>query len=160
MRYFWRIFFSILGFAIVLGVILVVMLVVSSHQGELYDSRVKVAFNAATLSYAPGDPARTVLVTYAGETRELDPDAYRVLSFYMRLGATKAYWPRSTSVEKLSVAICGTDTADIYRVCDDRAYVVFSSADETMKMMIRGDGLWQDLVEAASRAPKSDSVAK
>ena len=152
MRYFWRVFFCILGAAVVLAVVLVAMLVVSSHQGDLYESHLKVAFNAATLNYIPGDPARAVMVTYDGKTIELDPEAYRVLSFYMRLGATKAFMPRCTSAESISVVICETDEAAIYRISDDEAYVVFQSSGKTMKIRIRGDGLWEDLVEAATRA--------
>ena len=150
MRYFWRIFFWMLGAAVLVAAILAGMLVVSSHQGDLYDSRVKIAFNAATLSYATGDPARTVVVTYADDTYELDPDAYRSLSFYMRLGATKAFLPCATNADSIKVVICGTDEADIYRIADDEAYVVFRSSGETMKMKIRGDGLWENLAKAAA----------
>jgi hypothetical protein len=160
MRYFWRVFFIILGAAVVLAVILVAMLVVSSHQGDLYDSRLKVAFNAATIGYAPGDPARTIVVKYDGDSLELDPDAYRTLSFYMRLGATKAFFPRATDVEKISVAICATDSADIYRISLDEAYVVFCSNGETMRMKIRGDGLWGDLVDAAMHAAEPAAVSE
>jgi hypothetical protein len=152
MRYFWRVFFIVLGAALVLGAVMVAMLVVSSHQGDLYDGRVKAAFNAAALSYMPGDPARTVEVTYAGKTCTLDPDSYRALSFYLRLNAVKAYFPRATDGESVSVAICETDALDAYRVSADEAYVVFRSGETTMKMTIRGSGLWEDLVGAATSA--------
>ena len=156
MRYFWRIFFIISGAAIVLGAVTVAMLVVSSHQGDLYDGRVKTAFNAAALSYAPSDPARTVEVSYAGKTCTLDPDAYRALSFYLRLNAVKAFFPRATSGESVSVVICDADRLDAYRVSDDEAYVVFRCAETTMKMTIRGPGLWEDLVDAATRAADAE----
>lgn len=155
MRYFWRIFFCMLGAAVLVAMVLAVMLVISSHQGDLYDSRVKIAFNAATLDYVSGDPAHAVMVTYEGDTFELDPDAYRALSFYMRLGATKAFLPCDTDAEKIEVVICGTDEADVYRISDDEAYVAFRSSGKTMKMKIRGDGLWENLVNTATRMEKS-----
>lgn len=152
MRYFWRVFFILLGIALLLGAVLVVMFVISGQQGDLYNNRVKVAFHAATLSYTAGDSMRTVVVTYEGDSFELDPDAYRALSFYMRLGATKAFFPRATDGERISVVICGTDTADIYRISADDAYVIFHCANGTMKVTIRADGLWENLVHAAMRA--------
>ncbi len=150
MRYFWRVFFVLLGVAVVSAAILVAMLVVSSYQGELYDGRVKIAFNAAVLNYAPGDPKSTVVTTCGGKSVEVDPDEYRALSFYLRLGASKAYWPPMMSGGSITITICASDELHVYRITDDKAYVVFTSGGNTMKMVIRGDGIWEDLTNSAS----------
>lgn len=157
MRYFWRVFFALLGAAVVVSIALAAMLVVSSRQADLYEARVKIAFNAAALGYVSGDPARTVVTTYEGRSRELDPDAYRALSFYMRSGATRAFLPRSKDGAALSIVICGADTADIYRISPNEAYVLFCSSGKTMRMAIRGNGLWDDLVRAAAREAPPES---
>ena len=124
----------------------IVMLVASRYASDDYTARVKIAFNAATLNYAPGDAATTVRAEIGGAKYELNPENYRVLSFYMCQNAGKNYLPRrKDDNERIVVTLCDTDTARIYRINQDTALVEFESGGETMKMRISGDGLWSDL---------------
>jgi hypothetical protein len=149
MRNMWRWLVILLGVMIVAAAIALVMLIAAGRTGDLYNNRLKLAFNAAALDYAPGDPARTIVATHGGAQYEVDPDRYTQLSFYMRERAVGAYLPVRGAPD-LTLVICDTDRADIYRRGADDATIVFTSAGKRMKVRAQGEGLWASILKAAT----------
>ena len=148
MRHVFRTLAIVIGVVLLNGAVTIVLIVIAGREGRLYSNRVELAFLAATTQYAAGEADNTVRATYDGKETELNPDKYRVLSYYMREGAVKAFWPHKLDGAHIAIVICATDRADIYRLSDDSAIVVFESSGKKMKMRIRGTGIWNDLVNA------------